>query len=189
MKNIKDHFSIFKNSDLVYLDSAATSQKPQMVIDAMTKFYSKNYANVGRGVYDLAEQATIKFESAREKVANFIGASASELIFTKGATDGINLVAQSWAAKNISTGDEIIVTELEHHSNFIPWQILAKEKGAVFKVVPVEADGSIKFESFEKAITPKTKLVSVAHISNVLGIELPIKKIADLAKKVGAKIL
>lgn len=187
---MKSKFPIFKSQkELIYLDSAATSQKPAEVIEAVGNFYAKDNATVKRGIYDLSEIATQNYEDARRKVADFINASAAEVAFTKGTTDSINIVAQGWGENNISTGDEIVVSELEHHSNFIPWQQLAKRKGAKFVIVPVSADGTLQASDFEKFITSKTKLVSVSASSNVLNIELDVQKITQVAHAVGAKVL
>ncbi len=175
---------------LVYLDSAASAQKPQQVIDAITRVYSHEYANVHRGAYYLSETATAAYEAAREKVRGFINAAhVSEVVFTKGATEAINLVAATWGRKFLKEGDEIVLTTVEHHSNIVPWQLLREAVGCVLTVVPVAADGSIDIAEFAKAIGPKTKLVAVAHVSNVLGTVLPVRDIADLAHAAGAKIL
>ncbi len=175
---------------LVYLDSAASAQKPKYVIDAVTKAYSEDYANVHRGAYFLSETATAKYESARETVKTFINArDVSEVIFTKGATEAINLVANTFGRMNLRTGDEIVLTQLEHHSNIVPWQLLREVTGCVLKIVPVAEDGSISLEAVSRAIGQKTKLVSVAHVSNALGTVLPVYEIAQLAHDVGAKMM
>lgn len=189
-ENMKNKFSIFKNNPgLVYLDSAATSQKPQEVIDAICNFYSNHNASVKRGIYDLSEEATKSYEKARQKVAKFINAESGEVAFTKGTTDSINLVAQGWADHNISADSEIVVTELEHHSNFVPWQKLVERKGAKLVVVPVSAEGKISASDFKNYISPKTSLVAVTQASNVLNIELDVKAITELAHSVGAKVV
>lgn len=175
---------------LVFLDSAASTQKPRAVLDAMTFAFENEYANVHRGAYWLSEKATINYEAAREKVRAFINAkSASEVVFTKGATDAINLVAASYGCLALRPGDEIVLTELEHHSNIVPWQLIRDLTGAVIKVVPINADGSVSIDAFAKIIGPKTKIVAVAHVSNVLGTVLPIEAIAELTHKFGAKLL
>ncbi|MBF2544323.1 cysteine desulfurase [Listeria seeligeri] len=175
---------------LAYLDNAATSQKPKQVIRALTHYYEFDNANVHRGVHTLAARATDAFESARAKVAKFIHArEVVEIIFTRGTTSAINLVVDSYGNANIEAGDEIVISYLEHHSNLIPWQQLAKRKGAVLKYIELEEDGTISIEQAEKTITEKTKIVALAHVSNVLGTITPIKEIAALAHKVGAVIL
>ncbi|WP_271001712.1 cysteine desulfurase [Listeria seeligeri] len=175
---------------LAYLDNAATSQKPKQVTQALTHYYEFDNANVHRGVHTLAARATDAFESARAKVAKFIHArEVAEIIFTRGTTSAINLVVDSYGNANIEAGDEIVISYLEHHSNLIPWQQLAKRKGAVLKYIELEEDGTISIEQVEKTITEKTKIVALAHVSNVLGTITPIKEIAALAHKVGAVIL
>ncbi|WP_270997185.1 cysteine desulfurase [Listeria seeligeri] len=175
---------------LAYLDNAATSQKPKQVIRALTHYYEFDNANVHRGVHTLAARATDAFESARTKVAKFIHArEVAEIIFTRGTTSAINLVVDSYGNANVEAGDEIVISYLEHHSNLIPWQQLAKRKGAVLKYIELEEDGTISIEQAEKTITEKTKIVALAHVSNVLGTITPIKEIAALAHKVGAVIL
>jgi cysteine desulfurase/selenocysteine lyase len=175
---------------LVYLDSAASAQKPQSVIDAISGAYSHEYANVHRGAYYLSEMATRAYEEAREKVRLFINAaSPSEVVFTKGATEAINLVASSFGRLAIRAGDEIVISAVEHHSNIVPWQLLREATGCVLKIAPMEADGSFNLAAFAAVIGPKTKLVAVAHVSNVLGTILPVREIAGLAHAVGAKVL
>ncbi|MBC2040375.1 cysteine desulfurase [Listeria marthii] len=175
---------------LAYLDNAATSQKPKQVIEALTHYYQFDNANVHRGVHTLAARATDAYESARSKVAKFIHArEVAEIIFTRGTTSAINLVADSYGEANIEAGDEIVISYLEHHSNLIPWQQLAKRKGAVLKYIELEEDGMISVDQAKKAIGEKTKIVALAHVSNVLGTITPIKEIAALAHKFGAVIL
>ncbi|EHY0680739.1 cysteine desulfurase [Listeria monocytogenes] len=175
---------------LAYLDNAATSQKPKQVIEALTHYYEFDNANVHRGVHTLAARATDAYESARSKVAKFIHArEVAEIIFTRGTTSAINLVADSYGEANIEAGDEIVISYLEHHSNLIPWQQLAKRKGAVLKYIELEEDGTISVDQAKKAIGEKTKIVALAHVSNVLGTITPIKEIAALAHKFGAVIL
>lgn len=178
------------NKPLVFLDSAASAQKPRQVIDAMSYAFENEYANVHRGAYFLSEHATTNYEAAREKVRAFINApSINEIVFTKGATDAINLVASSYGRLVLKPGDEIVLTALEHHSNIVPWQLIRDLTGATIKVVPINADGSVSLDSFAQRIGPKTKIVAVAHVSNVLGTVLPIEAIVDMAHKVGAKVL
>ncbi|MBC1691441.1 cysteine desulfurase [Listeria welshimeri] len=175
---------------LAYLDNAATSQKPKQVIEALTHYYEFDNANVHRGVHTLAARATDAYESARVKVAKFIHArEVAEIIFTRGTTSAINLVVDSYAEANIEAGDEIVISYLEHHSNLIPWQQLAKRKGAVLKYIELEEDGTISVEQAKKTISEKTKIVALAHVSNVLGTITPIREIAAIAHKFGAVIL
>lgn len=175
---------------LVYLDNAATTQKPQVVIDAITEAYSHWNANVHRGVHHLSQVATQKHEAAREKVAQLIHAQSSEeIIFTKGTTDSINLLARSFGDAMLHEGDEIIVSQLEHHSNIVPWQMLCERKKAVLKVIPLyRSNLSFNFKEFEKLLTSRTKLVSIAHVSNVLGIKQPIKEIIGMAHAKGVPV-
>lgn len=178
------------NQLLVYLDNAATSQKPQVVIDALNYYYSNYNANIHRGIHTLAEEATAAFEATRKSVQKFINApSSEEIIFTRGTTEGINLVAYTWGRKNIHEGDEIIVSTMEHHSNIVPWQILCDEKKAVLKVIPINDDGELLMEEYKKLLSEKTKLVSIAHASNALGTINPVKEIIDEAHKTGAVVL
>jgi cysteine desulfurase/selenocysteine lyase len=175
---------------LVYLDSAASAQKPRAVLDAMTRAFETEYANVHRGAYFLSERATVNYEAARGKVRAFINAAdPAEIVFTKGATEAINLVAATWGRANLKPGDEIVLTELEHHSNIVPWQLVRDATGAAIKVVPVNRDGSVSVENFGRVIGQRTRMVAVAHVSNVLGTILPIEQIADMAHAVGAKVL
>lgn len=175
---------------LVYLDSAASAQKPRQVLDAMNRAYTEDYANVHRGAYYLSERSTVAYEVAREKIRGFINAaSITEVIFTKGATEAINLVANSYGREFIKAGDEIVLTTLEHHSNIVPWDLLRKATGCVIRHVPINLDGSVDIAAFAQVIGPKTKLVAVAHVSNVLGTVLPVKQIAALAHAAGAKLL
>jgi len=179
-----------KNKLLVYLDNAATSQKPQGVIDALNYYYSNYNANIHRGIHTLAEEATAAYEATRKTVQQFINARFSEeIIFTRGTTEGINLVAYTWGRKNIHEGDEIIVSTMEHHSNIVPWQILCDEKKAVLKVIPINDDGELLMEEYKKLLSPKTKLVSIAHASNALGTINPVKEIIEEAHKIGALVL
>lgn len=174
---------------LVYLDNAATTQKPQVVLDAITEAYSHWNANVHRGVHHMSQVATQKHEEAREKVAQLIHAQSSEeIIFTKGTTDSLNMLARSFGDAMIKEGDEIIVSHLEHHSNIVPWQMLCERKGAVLKVIPLREDLSLDIEAFKGILSKKTRLVSVAHVSNVLGIVNPIEEVIRLAHEKGVAV-
>ena len=174
---------------LVYLDNAATTQKPQVVIDAITEAYSKWNANVHRGVHHLSQVATQKHEEARKKVAELIHAqSEEEIIFTKGTTDSINMLARSFGDATVKEGDEIIISQLEHHSNIVPWQMLCERKKAVLRVIPLREDLSLDIKAFEELLNEKTRLVSIAHVSNVLGIVNPVKEIVHLAHKNGVAV-
>ena len=174
---------------LVYLDNAATTQKPQVVIDAITEAYSKWNANVHRGVHHLSQVATQKHEEARKKVAELIHAqSEEEIIFTKGTTDSINMLARSFGDATVKEGDEIIISQLEHHSNIVPWQMLCERKKAVLRVIPLREDLSLDIKAFEELLNEKTRLVSIAHVSNVLGIVNPVKEIVNLAHKKGVAV-
>ena len=175
---------------LTFLDSAASAQKPRQVLDAMRFCYENEYANVHRGMYDLSEKATFNFENARKKVQKFLNAASDkEIVFTRGATDALNLVAYTWGAQNLKAGDEVIVSQAEHHSNIVPWQILQKRIPFTLKVASVLDDGALDLDAFRALLNEKTKLVSIAHISNVLGTVFPIKEIATLAHAAGAKVL
>ncbi|MEE9391355.1 MAG: cysteine desulfurase [Planctomycetota bacterium] len=174
---------------LVYLDSGATSQKPQSVVDAINSFYLEDCANVHRAAHTLSARATVRYEEARAKVARFFGADEKEVIFVRGTTEGINLVAQSWGRSELKPGDEILISEMEHHSNIVPWQIVAEQTGAVVKAVAVLDDGQLDLESFESLLNPRTKMVALIHISNVLGTVLPVREIIKKAHAVGAKVL
>ena len=189
MRNIYRDFPIFENRKLIYLDSAATSQKPRSVIEAMSTFYAQNYGTVHRAIYQLAAEATLQYHAVRQQVARFLNAkSADEIIFTKGTTEAINLVAHSFGKAFIKPGDEIILTEIEHHANLVPWQILCQERGAILKFIPVNDRGELLIEEFERLLSAKTKLVSLAHISNSIGTLHPIKEIIKLAHAKGAKV-
>lgn len=177
-------------SPLVYLDSAATSQKPQIVIDTIVNFYRHTNANVHRGVYALSAQATDLYEGVRNKVVRFIGNDATEeIIFTRNATEAINLVAQSWGDANLKAGDEILLSEMEHHSNLVPWFLLAKRSGAVIRYLPIRPDGTLAMEQWEERFTVRTKLVAITHTSNVVGTINPIADIASRAHRGGALVL
>lgn len=175
---------------LVYLDNAATSQKPISVIEAVKHYYEWDNSNVHRGVHTLGSRATDAYEGAREKVVRFLNAnSIEEIVFTRGTTTALNLVASSYARAVLREGDEIVITPMEHHSNLIPWQQAAKATGAVLKYIPLQPDGSIKLEDVENTITDRTKIVSVVYVSNVLGLINPVKEIAEIAHRHGAKMV
>ncbi|MCX5925143.1 MAG: SufS family cysteine desulfurase [Candidatus Dependentiae bacterium] len=192
---IRSDFPIFthavhKNRLLCYLDNAATTHKPQSVIDGMVHFYSQDNATVGRAIYTSGERATSLYEAARETVQHFIGAqNASEIVFTRGATEGINAIAHAWAAHCLHAGDEIVLTELEHHANLLPWQRVSQQTGAVIKFIPIHADGSLDYTDLDTIITHKTKLVATTHVSNALGTTVDIDRIITRARHVGARIL
>ena len=188
---IREDFPILQQTvngkPLIYLDSAATTQKPEAVIQAMDEYYHKYNANVHRGVYTLAEEATARYEGARKKIQKFINAkSYREIVYTRNTTESINLVAYAWGRKNIHAGDEIVTTLLEHHSNIVPWQLLAQEKNAVLKFIDVDENGLLRGEQIETLITERTKLVAATMASNVTGTLTPIKQIIDRAHAVGA---
>lgn len=192
--DIKSFFPILNQEvnghPLVYLDSAATSQKPIQVIEAISNYYNLDNSNVHRGVHTLGNRATDSYEGAREKVRKFINASSTqEVIFTRGTTTALNTVAAGYGRQNVQEGDEIVITYMEHHSNIIPWQQLAKEKGAVLKYIDLEADGTISLEKVRETITPKTKIVSMMYVSNVLGTINPIKEVAQIAHENGAVVV
>ena len=194
IKSIKKEFPIFSQKingkPLVYLDSANSSQKPKSVIDKISNFYETEFSNVGRSVHTLAVKATNRFEATRDKVQKYLNAKhREEIIFTKSATESINLVASSFGKKHIHKGDEILITELEHHSNYVPWHYLRSEKGAIIKFAPVNEDGDVEINSIKKLITDKTKIIAITHISNVTGAILPITKIVDLAKEKNIPVL
>ena len=188
IKSIKSEFPIFKQKingkPLVYLDSANSSQKPKAVINRLSNFYETEFSNVGRSVHSLAVTATNRFEETRDKVQKYLNAKhREEIIFTKSATESINLIASSFGDKFIKEGDEILTTELEHHSNYVPWHFIRQKKGAKIKFAPVNKRGEVEIDEIKKLINSKTKIIAVTHISNVTGAILPIKKIVDLAKE------
>ena len=194
LTNLKKDFPILKRKingkPLVYLDNASTSQKPMAVLSALQKYYTTSNANIHRGIHTLSEEATAAYENTRKKVAKFINAKTEEeIIFTKNGTEAINCVSASWGKTHIAKGDEIIVSALEHHANLVPWQELAKEKGAILKIIPLTADYLLDLPAYKKLLSKKTKLVCVTAQSNVTGTIVPIKKITALARAVGAKIL
>jgi len=184
--NLKQDFPIFKqkifNKNLVYLDTAASAQKPKIVLDAMTNFYENNYSNIHRGVHSLSVRATDLYEQARERVRKFIGAEDSKsIIFTKGTTESLNLLAQSLGLSFLKPGDRILLTRMEHHSNIVPWQMLRERLGIEIDVWEINLKGELDLENLEKYLTPRTKLISMAHISNVLGLVNPVKEIIKIA--------
>ena len=172
-----------------YLDTAATAQKPRAVIDAMTRALGADYATVHRGVYTRSAEMTLGYEAARQRVARFIGGRDSEIVFVRGATEAINLVAASWGGANFSEGDRIVLSALEHHSNIVPWQMIAGRTGAIIDVCPLTEDHRIDLDALETLLTPRTKMVALAHVSNVLGSVLDARRAAELAHSVGAKLL
>ncbi len=181
---------LVNGSPLVYLDNAASSQKPNQVLEAMQHYYQHTHANVHRGVHTLSQEATDLFESSRSRIASFIGAPTDrEVIFTRGATESINLVAYTYGMSQLNEGDEVILSEMEHHSNIVPWQIVCQAKGAVIKVIPVFDDGTLDLQWLEKNISAKTKLVSVVHISNALGTINPIEVIIKMAHDKGVPVM
>ena len=196
LKDIKNQFPIFKHQPgLVYLDSTATSLKPKIVIDKINEYYNEYSANVFRGIYPMSEKATAEFEETRGVVSKFINANNSqEIIFTRNATESLNLLAYSLGRKIINQGDEIVTTIMEHHSNFVPWQVLAEEVGATFKIIDIDEDGNLEFkiqnsELLKQIITKKTKILTLTYVSNVLGTINPVKEIIEEVKKINPKII
>ena len=187
--NIKNDFPIFKNQKkLVYFDSASTTQKPASVINKITEFYSYYNANIHRGTYGIAEKSTFEYESVRKETAKFINSKPNEIIFTKGTTESINLIAYSLSDK-FNKGDEILISEMEHHSNIIPWQMLIAKKNIKLKYIPINKDGELDISQINKLINDKTKLISITHMSNVIGTINPIKKIINIAKNHNISVL
>lgn len=189
--SIADNFPALHQSigdkSLVYLDSAATTQKPQSVIDAVTRYYEHDNANIHRGVHTLSQRATQSYENARKSIASLLGANRpEEVIFVRGATEAINMIAQAWARPRLVEGDEILITEMEHHSNIVPWQIVCEQTGAILKVAPVLDDGSLDIEAYKSLLNEDTVLVSVAHVSNAIGTINPVQELCALAKEAGA---
>ncbi|HEX9508763.1 MAG TPA: cysteine desulfurase [Myxococcales bacterium] len=194
MEEVRADFPILQQrihgKPLVYLDSAATSQKPQAVIDAVVKFYSRDNANVHRGVHQLSERATADYEAARVKVQRFINAAkCKEIVFVRGTTEGINLVAQSFGRPRLQQGDQIVISALEHHSNIVPWQMLCEQQGAQLRVAPVNPQGEVLLPELEQLLTPRTRLLAISHISNALGTVNPVRKIVELAHRRGIPVL
>ena len=179
-----------RGKPLVYLDTAASAQKPQVVIEAVSNFYRHENANIHRGLYELSEQASLRYEAAREKVRELLGAAdAREIIFTRNTTEAINLVAWSWGRSNIGPGDEVLITALEHHANLVPWQQLCTERGARLRVAPISDDGELELDGCESLLGRRTKLIAAAHVSNAIGTRLPVKKLAGLAQARGIPLL
>jgi len=194
LNNIKSQFPIFSKKingkPLVYLDSSNSSQKPLSVLKSLDNFYKNEFSNIGRSIHSLAVSATNKFDETRINVKNFINANCKEeIIFTKNATESINLVATTFGQQNINKGDEILITELEHHSNYVPWHYLRETKGAIIKFAPINDDGDIIIEKFKELVTSKTKIIAVTHLSNVTGTIVPIKEIVEIARKKNIPVL
>jgi cysteine desulfurase / selenocysteine lyase len=191
---IREDFPILKQKvhgkPLVYLDNAATSQKPQAVIDSEVELYSEYFSNVHRGVHLLSQRSTDAFEKAREKIQNFLNAKSSqEIIFTRGTTEGINLVAQTYGQQHVQAGDEILISAMEHHSNIVPWQMLCAQKGAILKVIPINDEGEILLDEYEKLLSERTRLVGIVHLSNALGTINPIQQMIAMAHQRGIPVL
>ncbi len=188
---IRKSFPIFANNpDLIYFDNAATTQKPDIVVDGICDFYKNDYSNIHRGIYDLAAITTQKYEAVRDKVATFIGAPSREnIVYTSGTTAGINLVAFAFLAPRLQAGDEVLITAMEHHANLIPWQIVCQSKGATLKTIPVNEDGSLRRDSFRSLLNNKTKMLAIVHISNATGYINPIKDMINLAHEFKVPVL
>jgi cysteine desulfurase/selenocysteine lyase len=194
IKTIKSEFPIFSNKvngkTLVYLDSSNSSQKPKSVLNSLDNFYKNEFSNIGRSIHSLAVNATNKYEETRMSIKNFINASfKDEIVFTKNATESINLVATTFGQQNIQKGDEILITELEHHSNYVPWHYLRETRGAVIKFAPIDENGDVIIDKLKELITSKTKIISVTHVSNVTGTIVPIKDIVEIAHKRNIPVL
>ena len=194
VNSVRNDFPILKQrvngNPLVYLDNGATSQKPQAVIDAIVEYYTTTNSNVHRGVHTMSQQATDEYEGARSKVREFVNAGSDrEIIFTRNTTEGVNLVAHSYGRHNVGPGDDVIVSNMEHHSNIVPWQMLCEEKGANLKVVPIDDSGELMMDEYQKMLSPRTKLVSITHVSNALGTILPARQIVDMAHSYGTPVL
>ena len=194
VKRVREDFPVLnvkvRGKPLVYLDNAATSQKPQAVLDALRRFYTEECSNVHRGVHTLSERATEDYEGARSKVCGFLSARQNrEIIFLRGTTEGINLVAQSYGRTRLKADDEILITAMEHHSNIVPWQILCQQTGAVLRVAPINDDGELLLDEFEKLLNSRTRLVAVTHVSNALGTINPVRQIIERARKWNARVV
>jgi cysteine desulfurase/selenocysteine lyase len=194
VEKIREDFPVLKQTvhgkPLVYLDSAATAQKPTVVVDAIRRFHEVDCANIHRGVHELSQRSTAAYEETRAKVRRFLHAKSSdELIFVRGATEGINLVSSAWGRKNVQAGDEIVISAMEHHSNIVPWQMLCEEKGAKLRVIPMNERGELLLEEYEKLLNPRTRMVAVTHVSNALGTINPVRQIVEMAHKAGALAL
>jgi cysteine desulfurase / selenocysteine lyase len=194
VERLRGDFPVLKQTvhgkPLVYLDSAATAQKPASVVEAIRHFYEVDCANIHRGVHELSQRSTASYEEARAKVRRFLNSrSKNELIFVRGTTEAINLVSSSWGRKNVSAGDEIVVSAMEHHSNIVPWQMLCEEKGARLRVIPMDDTGTLLLDEYRKLLNPRTRMVAVTHVSNALGTINPVRQIVDLAHQAGALTL
>lgn len=200
-QSVQDKISLIRNDfpmlsksmhgkPLVYFDTAATAQKPKAVIDAITDFYTNTYGTVHRAVYELSMQSTLKYQEIRKKAAAFLNAKKTEeVIFTRGTTESINMVAYSFGKAFIQPGDEVLITEMEHHSNIVPWQLMCEDRGAVLKVIPMDEHGQLRMDEYKKLLNKKTKIVAVAHVANSLGTVNPVREIVKLAHQAGAKVL
>ncbi len=187
---VKRDFPIFANNPgLVFLDSAASSQKPRAVVEAMTRYYEHDHANVHRGAYELSMRATEAYERAREQLARFLGAEADEIVFVRNATEALNLVAYAWGLANLNQGDEILLTEMEHHANLVPWQLAAARTGAVIKAVPVTTEGRLDLDAFDLLLSERTRVFSLTQMSNVLGTVNPVAELAAVAREKGALVV
>ncbi len=194
VETLREDFPVLKQTvhgkPLVYLDSAATAQKPSVVVDAIRRFYEVDCANIHRGVHELSQRSTTAYEETRANVRRFLHAkSTEELIFVRGTTEGVNLVSSSWGRKFVNVGDEIVISAMEHHSNIVPWQMLCEEKGATLRVIPMNDRGELLLDEYEKLLNPRTRLVAVTHVSNVLGTINPVRQIVDMAHSAGALVL
>ncbi|HTF32717.1 MAG TPA: cysteine desulfurase [Myxococcota bacterium] len=195
VKRLREDFPILHQTlrsghSLVYLDNAATTQKPRAVIDALVHYYERDNANIHRGVYELSQRSTAAFEHARTKVQGFLGAAhPSEIVFTRGTTEAINLVAQGWGRANVGSGDEVLISAMEHHSNIVPWQMLCEEKGARLRVLPIDDRGELMLDELPRLLGPRTKLLALAHVSNALGTVNPVREITELAHERGVPVL
>jgi cysteine desulfurase/selenocysteine lyase len=177
------------NPELIYLDSAASAQKPAVVLEALERFYTRDYANVHRGAYELSARATKAYEEARGKLARFVGAQEREIVFVRNATEALNLVAYAWGLRNLKPGDELLLSEMEHHANLVPWHLIAQQTGARIKAIPITPDGRLDLEALDTLLTAKVRLVSLVHVSNVLGTLNPVAEIARRAKETGALVV
>src|SRR5947199_7041548 len=194
VEQYREDFPVLKQNihgkPLVYLDSAATAQKPFAVIDAIRRFHEVDCANIHRGVHELSQRSTAAYEETRSKARRFLNArTKEELIFVRGTTEGINLVSSSWGRKNVQAGDEIVISAMEHHSNIVPWQMLCEEKGAKLRVIPMNLRGELIMEEYEKLLNPRTRMVAVTHVSNALGTINPVRQIVEMAHRAGALAL
>jgi cysteine desulfurase/selenocysteine lyase len=190
VSKIKKDFPVFKNQpDLIYLDSAATSLKPKKVIEKIIEYYQKYPANIHRGIYSISEKATLEYEKTREVIGDFIGGKSSEIVFTRNTTESLNILAEGLTQRFTKRGDEILISIMEHHSNFVPWQVVSKKKGLKLKILDIDKEGKLEISKLKKLITRKTKIVSLSYVSNVLGTINPIKKISEIIKNKNKEIL